>query len=171
MKKVLGALASFSAVLLLAACGGSSAPSKTDNQALVQNTAAAAQGSGAFGAALATTDGAAFTLSTPASFTPGHFASGQLPGQTYVAFNISVTPKVDLNLSAMTVTATTPSGACADILDGDNAIQGAPPTAIPAGTTTSFKWALSCPGKSGDALTVLLSNNNVSLVQALGKLA
>ncbi len=169
MKKVLGAIATFSAVLLLAACG-SSAPSSKDNQALVQNTVAAAQGSGAFGATLATTDGASFTLSTPSSFTPGHFASGQIPGQLFVSFSISVTPKVALNLSAMTVTATTPSGACADILDGDNAIQGAPQAALPAGAASTFKWALSCPGKSGDALTVLLSNNNVSLVQALGKL-
>ena len=170
MKKVLGALASFSAIFLLAACG-STAPASMDTQSLVQNTVAAAQGSGAFGAALATSDGASFTLSTPTSFTPGHFASGQIPGQTFVSFSISVTPKVALNLSSMTVTATTPAGACADILDGDNAIQGAPPTELAAGSTTTFKWALSCPGKSGDALTVLITNNNVSLVQALGKLA
>jgi len=103
--------------------------------------------------------------------TPGHYASGQLPGQINNAISISVSPKTALNLASMIVTATTPAGTCADILDGDNGFTGAPQTPLAAGSATTIKWAISCPGKSGDALTFLISNNNVSLVQVTGKIA
>jgi hypothetical protein len=170
-KKAVAAIGSIGLVLTLSACGGSSAPVVKDSKALVETTVAKAQAAGAFGAALVTTDGSSFTLSAPTPMTPGHFASGQLPGQINDAISIAVTPKAALNLASMIVTASTPAGACADILDGDNGFTGAPQSALAAGSSTTVKWAISCPGKSGDALTFLISNNNVSLVQVTGKLA
>jgi hypothetical protein len=168
-KKVIATVGSITLVLTLSACGGSSAPVVKDSKALVETAVAKPEVTGAFGAALATTDGSSFTLSAPTPMTPGHFASGQLPGQINNAISIAVTPKGSVNLASMIITATTPAGNCADILDGDNGFTGAPQTALTSATT--IKWALSCPGKSGDALTVLISNNNVALVQAVGKLA
>jgi len=170
-KKAFAAVSSIGMVLTLSACGGSSAPAVKDSQALVTTAVSKPQAVGTFGSALATTDGSSFTLAAPAPMTPGHYASGQLPGQINNAISISVTPKVALNLASMIVTATTPAGTCADILDGDNGFTGAPQTPLAAGSATTIKWAISCPGKSGDALTFLISNNNVSLVQATGKLA
>ena len=170
-KKALAALGSVGLVLTLSACGGSSAPVVKDSKALVEAPVLKAQAAGAFGAALVTTDGSSFTLSSPTPMTPGHYASGQLPGQVNDAISIAVTPKVALNLASMIVTATTPAGTCADILDGDNGFTGAPQSALAAGSASTIKWAISCPGKSGDALTFSISNNNANLVEVTGKLS
>jgi len=170
-KKAFAAIGSVGLVLTLSACGGSSTPVVKDSKALVEAPVLKAQAAGAFGAALVTTDGSSFTLSSPTRMTPGHFASGQLPGQINDAISIAVTPKASLNLASMIVTASTPAGACADILDGDNGFTGAPQTALAAGSATTIKWAISCPGKSGDALTFAINNNNASLVEVTGKLS
>ncbi|MEY4902149.1 MAG: hypothetical protein RLZZ190_876, partial [Actinomycetota bacterium] len=65
---------------------------------------------------------------------------------------------------------TTTAGTCVDIFDGDAKMDGAPQTPLAAGASISFAWGISCPGATGDELTVVLTNNAVNVVEATGKL-
>jgi hypothetical protein len=69
------------------------------------------------------------------------------------------------------VTGTTSSGACVDIFDGDNAMEGAPTTPLANGGSAKFSWGLSCVGNNGDDITVTLSNGTTTLIEVVGKLA
>ena len=167
--------------LLLAACGGgssnSSSSTTSDNggskQELVENPDVQAQASGGFDNPITTKDGNSFTLSSPTTFTPGKFAAGQIPGQTFNRFTVTVknAGSAPLELYAIIVKGTTSGGECVDIFDGDNKIDGAPQDPLAAGATTSFAWALSCPGKSGADLSVVLLNGETALIEAKGKLS
>ena len=168
-----GVLGSLSLVLLLSACGGNSSSSSSSLGSTDALTTAALSGTaGGFGSATKAADGTSFTVSLPATYTPGKFASGAQPNQLHEGLNISATngTKATLDLSTLIVTASTPAGACVDILDGDNAYNGAPQTPLAIGATTQFKWAISCPGKHGDALSFGLSINSLESVQLSGKL-
>ena len=160
------------AALLLSGCasGSSSSSSGTTYVPPVQESAKV---TGGFDSPLSLPDGSSFTLSSPSIFTPGHFASGQLKGQKYEGFKISVVnnTKAALDLSTLIVSGQTEAGACADIFDGDQKVNGAPTEKVAIGATVEVDWALSCPGSAGSKFDVTLQNNGTNLIQATGKLA
>jgi hypothetical protein len=159
--------------LTLTACGGSDEAATVDDQTLVTTVEETPQASGGFDAPVVTPDKVSYTLSSPAHFTPGKFASGMLPGQINERFNLSVTngSAADLDLAILIVKGSTTTGACVDIFDGDNQMEGAPTTPLATGATATFSWGLSCPGKSGDDISVVLANGEVNVISVTGKLA
>ncbi len=158
--------------LTLTACGGDEV-AQVDDQSLVTEVEEAPQASGGFDAPVVTPDKVSYTLSSPASFTPGKFASGMLPGQTNERFNVTVVngSAADLDLATLIVKGTTTTGECVDIFDGDNQMEGAPITPLAPGATATFSWGLSCPGKGGEEISVTLSNGVTTLIEVAGKLA
>jgi hypothetical protein len=159
--------------LTLSACGGADEVAQVDDQSLVTEVEEAPQASGGFDAPVVTPDKVSYTLSSPANFTPGKFASGMLPGQINERFNLSVTngSAAELDLATLIVKGSTTTGECVDIFDGDNQMEGAPTTPLAAGASAKFSWGLSCPGKNGEDISVLLSNANVTLIEVTGKLS
>ena len=159
--------------LTLSACGGGDEVSQVDDQSLVTEVEEAPQASGGFDAPVITPDKVSYTLSSPASFTPGKFASGMLPGQINERFNLNVTngSAAELDLATLIVKGSTTTGDCVDIFDGDNQMEGAPTTALAPGASTKFSWGLSCPGKAGEDISVVLSNGTASLIEVTGKLS
>ena len=158
----------------LAACAGNSeSKSSAPQETLVDEPAQVVKASGGFDAAVITADGANYTISAPSKFTPGKFATGHIPGQSYQAFAIAITngAKTDLDLATLIVKGRIAGKECVDIFDGDNKIDGAPQAPLAANSTLAFRWALSCPGKSGDKLSVLLSNHGSAVVEITGNLA
>jgi hypothetical protein len=174
-KSLLSITLAFFLALTLTGCGGSkSADAPTEsNQELVEEPTVEVQASGGFDNAITTSDGNAFTLSSPSIFAPGKFASGQVPGQSFNKFAVTVKNNGSsaLELYALIVKGTTSGGECVDIFDGDNKIDGAPQEPLAAGKSLTFNWALSCPGKSGEDLSVVLLNGETALIEAKGKLA
>ena len=168
--------ATFALLLLLSACGSKTAESSTtteEGQALTENVETAPQATGGFDAPVVTPDKVSFTLSSPSHFATGKFAAGQLPGQLDQKFTLSITNNsaADLDLTTLIVMGSTSAGVCADIFDGDNAMEGAPTDPLAVGASTTFGWGLSCPGAVGDEITVALTNAGVSIVEVKGKLA
>jgi hypothetical protein len=159
--------------LTLSACGGGDEVAQVDDQSLVTEVEEAPQASGGFDAPVITPDKVSYTLSSPASFTPGKFASGMLPGQINERFNLNVTngSAAELDLATLIVKGSTTTGDCVDIFDGDNQMEGAPTTPLAAGASAKFSWGLSCPGKNGEDISVLLSNAGVTLIEVTGKLS
>ena len=157
----------------LSACGGGDEAAQVDDQSLVTEVEEAPQASGGFDAPVVTPDKVTYTLSSPANFTPGKFASGMLPGQINERFNLNVTngSAAELDLATLIVKGSTTTGECVDIFDGDNQMEGAPTTPLAAGASAKFSWGLSCPGKSGEDISVLLSNANITLIEVTGKLS
>ena len=159
--------------LTLSACGGGDEVAQVDDQSLVTEVEEAPQASGGFDAPVITPDKVSYTLSSPASFTPGKFASGMLPGQINQRFNLNVTngSAAELDLATLIVKGSTTTGDCVDIFDGDNQMEGAPTTPLAPGASAKFSWGLSCPGKNGEYISVLLSNAGVTLIEVTGKLS
>ena len=159
--------------LTLSACGGGDEVAQVDDQSLVTEVEEAPQASGGFDAPVVTPDKVTYTLSSPANFTPGKFASGMLPGQINERFNLNVTngSAAELDLATLIVKGSTTTGECVDIFDGDNQMEGAPTTPLATGASAKFSWGLSCPGKNGEDISVLLSNANVTLIEVTGKLS
>ena len=159
--------------LTLSACGGGDEVAQVDDQSLVTEVEEAPQASGGFDAPVVTPDKVSYTLSSPAGFTPGKFASGMLPGQINERFNLNVSngSAAELDLAILIVKGSTTTGECVDIFDGDNQMEGAPTTPLAAGASAKFSWGLSCPGKSGEDISVVLSNANVTLIEVTGKLS
>jgi hypothetical protein len=159
--------------LTLSACGGSDKAATVDDQTLVTNVEETPQASGGFDAPVVTPDKVSYTLSSPAHFTPGKFASGMLPGQINERFNLNISngSAADFDLGTLIVKGSTTTGACVDIFDGDNQMEGAPTTPLKAGASATFSWGLSCPGKSGEDISVILSNGTANLISVTGKLA
>jgi hypothetical protein len=175
-KKLTSAIFATIFALTLTACGGGSDSVTTtaeEGQALVEVVEEAPQASGGFDAPVVTPDKVSYTLSSPASFTPGKFASGMLPGQINERFNVTVEngSAADLDLATLIVKGSTTTGECVDIFDGDNQMEGAPTTPLAAGASAKFSWGLSCAGKSGEDISVILSNGTVNLIEVTGKLA
>lgn len=158
--------------LTLTACG-SDEVAQVDDQTLVTEVEEAVQASGGFDAPVVTPDKVSYTLSSPAKFTPGKFASGMLPDQVNQRFNLTVSngSAADLDLATLIVKGSTTTGECVDIFDGDNQMEGAPATPLAAGASASFSWGLSCPGKSGEDISVTLSNGLTNVIEVTGKLA
>jgi len=174
-KSLLSMILALFLALTLAGCGGSKsaeAPAES-KQELVEEPTVEVQASGGFDNAITTPDGNSFTLSSPSTFTPGKFASGHVPGQSFNKFAVTVknNGSAALELYALIVKGTTSGGECVDIFDGDNKIDGAPQEPLAAGQSLTFNWALSCPGKSGEDLSVVLLNGETALIEAKGKLA
>lgn len=161
------------AALSLTACGGSDESAQVDDQTLVTEVEEEVQASGGFDSPVVTPDKVSYTLSSPASFTPGKFASGMLPGQSNERFNLKITngSAADLDLATLIIKGATTSGECVDIFDGDNQMEGAPTTPLAAGASATFSWGLSCPGKSNEEISVVLSNGISNLIEVTGKLA
>ena len=159
--------------LTLSACGGADEVAQVDDQSLVTEVEEAPQASGGFDAPVVTPDKVSYTLSSPANFTPGKFASGMLPGQINERFDLNVTngSAAELDLATLIVKGSTTTGECVDIFDGDNQMEGAPTTPLAAGASAKFSWGLSCPGKSGEDISVILSNANITLIEVTGKLS
>ena len=159
--------------LTLSACGGGDEVAQVDDQSLVTEVEEASQASGGFDAPVVTPDKVSYTLSSPANFTPGKFASGMLPGQINERFDLNVTngSAAELDLATLIVKGSTTTGDCVDIFDGDNQMEGAPTTPLAAGASAKFSWGLSCPGKSGEDISVILSNANITLIEVTGKLS
>lgn len=175
-KKLTSAIFATIFALTLTACGGESDSVTTtaeEGQALVEVVEEAVQASGGFDAPVVTPDKVSYTLSSPASFTPGKFASGMLPGQINERFDVTVENRsaADLDLATLIIKGSTTTGDCVDIFDGDNQMEGAPATPLAAGASASFSWGLSCPGKSGEDISVTLSNGISNLIEVTGKLA
>ena len=164
-------------ILALAACGGAKSGGASGNSAqssgLVTAPSSAPQASGNFGAEVTLPSHVVFTLDKLAVFIPTKFSAGQIDGQTYNSFDIKVknatTAPLDLGALILTSVAGT-SGDCVDIFDGQVGLQGAPSNPVAAGATSMFKWAISCPGKAGDPLTISMTTDGVATVEVKGKL-
>lgn len=159
----------------LSACGGSDkaeAPTE-QKQELVEAPQQEAQATGGFDSEIKLPTGESYILSSPSKFTPGKFASGIVVGQSNYRFDVTTKNggNADLDLAVLIVQGSTSSGACVDVFDGDNNINGAPAEPLPAGQSKTFTWALSCPGKAGDDLAVKLLSGETALIEAKGKLS
>jgi hypothetical protein len=172
-KALIAFLSSLALATTLTACGGEDTTASTDDQTLVETVEEKPQASGGFDAPVVTPDKVSYTLTSPATFTPGKFAAGMLPGNKNERFDLTVVNNSgkDLDLATLIVRGTTSSGDCVDIFDGDNQMEGAPTTPLASGATAKFSWGLSCSGKSGDELSVLLTNGVDSLIEVTGKIA
>ena len=96
----------------LTACGGADEAAQVDDQTLITEVEEAPQATGGFDAPVVTPDKVTYTLSSPASFTPGKFAAGMLPDQTNERFNVTVEngSAADLDLTTLIVKGSTTSG-------------------------------------------------------------
>jgi len=162
------------AALALTGCGGdSSSESTQSNEELIAPPVQEVQASGGFNSPVKIPSGVSFTLSEPISFRPGKFAAGQLPGQRYQEFKVDITngSTAPVDLATLIVAGKTTSGVCVDIFDGDNGMEGAPQEPLAAGKSISFNWGLSCDGKSGEELSLVLSNEGVAIIEVTGKVA
>ncbi len=163
------------ASVLLASCGESSVKSSDSagEEQFIEAPAQEVQASGGFDTPITTADGQIYSLSSPARFTPGKFASGLVLEQSFNRFSVTVKNggTKELDLATLIVIGTTASGACVDIFDGDNKMEGAPQTPLAVGESITFNWALSCAGKSGEDLSIILTNSGAALIEAKGKLA
>lgn len=159
--------------LLLSACGGTEEVDTTASEELIEAPVQEVEASGGFNSPVKIASGVSFTLSEPTSFKPGKFAAGQLPGQRYQQFKVDInngsTAAVDL--ATLIVAGKTTSGVCVDVFDGDNGMEGAPQEPLAAGKSISFNWGLSCDGKSGEDLSLILSNEGVAIIEVTGKVA
>lgn len=165
-------------ILVLASCGGGksggTSGNSTQSSGLVTAPSTAPQASGNFGAVVTLPSHVTFTLDKLAVFIPTKFSSGQIDGQVFNSFDITVknatTTPLDLGALILTSVAGT-TGDCVDIFDGQVGLQGAPSDPVAAGATAMFKWAISCPGKAGDPLTISMTTDGVATVEVKGKLA
>lgn len=172
--KIKFAAAALVSTLLLSACGGGSDTASTEsNEELIAPPVVEVQASGGFNSPVKIASGVSFTLSEPTGFKPGKFAAGQLPGQRYQQFKIDINngSTAAIDLSTFIIIGKTTSGECVDIFDGDNGMDGAPGEPLAAGKSLAFNWGLSCEGKSGEDLSLVLSNEGTAIIEVTGKLA
>lgn len=173
-KFLVAPLSALALAIILTACGGGSdSTSKASDESLVTNEEVKPQATGGFDSPVVTPDKVSYTLSSPSHFAPGKFASGMLPGNLNQRFDLSVTNNSgkELDMATLIVKGSTSTGECVDIFDGDNKMEGAPTTPLANGATSQFSWGLSCSGKSGDELSVVLTNGTTALIEVTGKLA
>jgi hypothetical protein len=173
-RKLLAASIAVASTLLLSACGGSGDSATTEsNEELIAPPVQEVQASGGFNSPVKIPSGVSFTLSEPTAFRPGKFAAGQIPGQKYQEFKVGITngSSAPVDLATLIVAGKTATGICVDIFDGDNGMEGAPQEPLAVGKSISFNWGLSCEGKSGEDLTLVLSNEGVAIIEVTGKLA
>jgi hypothetical protein len=168
-------IAALSSMLILSGCGGGedANQSTTSAEELIAPPTEEVQASGGFNSPVKIPSGVSFTLSEPASFKPGKFAAGQLPGYRNQQFKVDITngSAAAIDLTTLIIIGTSSTGACVDIFDGDNGMEGAPQEPLAAGKSISFNWGLSCSGKSGEDLSLVLSNEGVAIIKVTGKIA
>jgi len=179
-KSALAAVAATLTLVLapaLTACGNDSSGNATaqDKQHLVEATTAPAAATGEVGSAVKTESGVTVEISQPAQFTPGKFVSQNLTaGNVNNSFTIKVTNggSAPLDLTTMMVTSSTGAEqSCVDVLDADNGFAGAPMDPVAAGASVDIKWAISCVGKKGAPLTIVIAVNGENLAELKGALA
>ena len=171
--KITLAAAALASTLLLSGCGGSDTALTESTEELIAPPVEEVQASGGFNSPVKIPSGVSFTLSEPTGFKPGKFAAGQLPGQRYQQFKIDINngSTAAIDLSTFIIIGKTSSGVCVDIFDGDNGMEGAPGEPLAAGKSLAFNWGLSCEGKSGEDLSLVLSNEGTAIIEVTGKLA
>lgn len=156
--------------LVLTACGGNTATDSPSDSANPTESAAVVSKSD-FGSPIDIGSGVSITVSKPAAFTPGDFASNYLPGQTANVFTIDVnnSGKTALDLSTVLFTPTSAGMSCIDVLDGDNGVVGSPTDPVAAGGTAEFKYAIACDAKAGEPLElgVVFGDVNTTLAGSL----
>jgi len=141
--------------LVLTGCGKKADNASASASPSASATATAAPtASGGFGSAIALGSGVSLTISAPATFTPGTFASNYLPGQAANVFDVTLKNSGTAAIDPTTILLASSSGAntCTDVLDGDNGVTGAPTDPIAAGATANFKFAIGCDAKAGAPL-------------------
>ena len=139
--------------LVLTGCGKKADTATSTSKESTAPTAAPST-SGGFGSPIALSGGVSLTISAPASFKPGTFASNYLPGQAANVFDVTLKNSGSAAIDPATISLTASSGTntCTDVLDGDNGVSGAPTDPIAAGATSNFKFAIGCDAKSGAPL-------------------
>ena len=165
----------FSSTLILSGCGGGggSTKSTTSAEELIAPPVQEVQATGGFNSPVKIPSGVSFTLSAPVSFKPGKFAAGQLLGYRNQQFKVDITNSstAAVDLTTLIIIGTSANGACVDIFDGDNGMEGAPQELLAVGKSVSFNWGLSCQGKTGEELSLVLSNEGVAIIKVTGKVA
>lgn len=139
--------------LVLTGCGKKS--NNAANSSKESPTATTAPtASGGFGSPITLGSGVSLTISAPAAFKPGTFASNYLPGQAANIFDVTLKNGGTAAIDPATISLAASSGAntCTDVLDGDNGVSGAPTDPIAAGATSTFKFAIGCDAKAGAPL-------------------
>lgn len=169
-------IAALSSTLILSGCGGGgegATESTSQAEELIAPPTEEVQASGGFNSPVKIPSGVSFTLSEPAAFKPGKFAAGQLPGYRNQQFKVDITngSSTAIDLTTLIITGTSATGACVDIFDGDNGMEGAPQEPLAAGKSITFNWGLSCSGKSGEDLSLVLSNEGAAIIEVTGKVA
>jgi hypothetical protein len=173
-QRVCVAVLALTSALVLSACGGKSETKATQStEELITAPVQEVQASGGFNTPVKIPSGVSFTLSEPASFKPGKFAAGQLPGNRNQQFKVDITNSstAAVDLTTLIIIGTSANGACVDIFDGDNGMEGAPQELLAVGKSVSFNWGLSCQGKTGEELSLVLSNEGVAIIKVTGKVA
>ena len=105
-------------------------------------------------------DGIFLTVTSPIEFKAKDPASLGVEGRPQL-FNVTVENKgqKDFDLSAFLILETTlksdPAVSCSDVFESASGVSGIPlDPVIKPNASTSFKWAISCPGPKGDDLAI-----------------
>ena len=158
------------AALSLTACGNK-APKERPASEVTTVEEAAPTATIAFGSPLDLGNGVSLTVATPAAFTPTIFASNYVKGQVANVFSMDVTNggTADLDLSALSLVVESGTAFCSEVLDGDSGINGAPLEALAAGSSTSFKYGVTCDAKKGSPLNlkITLGTNVIAVAGTL----
>ena len=74
-------------------------------------------------------------------------------------FNIDVKngSSKPLDLSVLSLIVESGKSFCAEVLDGDSGINGAPLDAVPAGADATFKYGIGCDAKKGAPLNLKIT--------------
>jgi predicted small lipoprotein YifL len=173
-KKSLAALSVAAVVVAsmsLTACGNKT-PKALPASSQPAEAAAVVTASIDFGSPLDLGNGVTLTVASPASFTPTIFASNYAKGQVANVFSMEVknggtTP---LDLSTLSLVVESGTAFCAEVLDGDSGINGAPLDPVAAGASVSFKYGVGCAAKKGAPLNLKITYGN-NLIAVKGALA
>lgn len=156
------AVATFS----LTGCGNKTPKALPASEQIVVEEAEATATIG-FDTALDLGEGISITVSTPKAFTPTIFASNFIKGQVANVFSVDVknAGTTDLDLSVLSLAVESGTAFCAEVLDGDSGINGAPLEAVAAGASATFKYGISCDAKKGVPLNlkITLGSNVISV--------
>ena len=117
-------------------------------------------------------DGVSLTVAKPAAFSPTIFASNYVKGQVANVFSMNVTngSKAALDLSTLSLVVESGTAFCAEVLDGDSGINGAPLDPLAAGASTSFKYGVGCAAKAGAPLNLKITYGK-NLIAVKGTIA
>lgn len=164
MKKILIA-STLIAGLALTGCGKEAETAATPTESATPSATAVV--SNDFGSPITVGTGITVTISQPATFTPGQFASNYLTGQAANVFTATLKNESgsEIDPSTISLIASSGSNTCSDVLDGDNGISGAPTEPIANASEVNFKFAIGCDAKSGQPLhiDITIGSNTAAL--------